>query len=39
MVTPMIPFAIGYLMAAFTARKRALHDIMADTFVIKTEEP
>jgi len=37
-VTPMIPFAIGYLMAAFTARKRALHDIMADTFVIKTGE-
>jgi uncharacterized RDD family membrane protein YckC len=39
MVTPMIPFAIGYLMAAFTARKRALHDVMADTFVIKTEGP
>ena len=38
-VTPMIPFAIGYLMAGFTARKRALHDIMADTFVIKTEGP
>ena len=36
-VTPMIPLAIGYLMAGFTARKRALHDIMADTFVIKTQ--
>jgi len=35
LVTPMIPFAIGYLMAAFTSGKRALHDIMADTFVIK----
>jgi uncharacterized RDD family membrane protein YckC len=35
-VTPMIPFAIGYLMAGFTARKRAVHDMMADTFVIKT---
>jgi uncharacterized RDD family membrane protein YckC len=35
-VTPMIPFAIGYLMAGFTQRKRALHDMMADTFVIKT---
>jgi len=39
LVTPMIPLAIGYLMAAFTARKRALHDIMADTFVIKIEGP
>jgi len=38
-VTPMIPFAIGYLMAAFTARKRALHDFMADTFVVKTPGP
>ena len=36
-VTPMIPLAIGYLMAGFTARKRALHDIMADTLVIKTQ--
>ncbi len=36
MVTPMVPFAIGYLLAAFTARKRALHDFMADTFVIKS---
>ena len=36
MITPMVPFAIGYLLAAFTARKRALHDFMADTFVIKS---
>ena len=36
-VTPMIPLAIGYLMAGYTARKRALHDIMADTFVIKAQ--
>ncbi len=35
LVTPVIPFAIGYLMAAFTSHKRALHDIIADTFVIK----
>ena len=26
---------IGYLMAAFTDRKRALHDIIAGTLVIK----
>ena len=25
---------IGYLMAAFTARKQALHDLMADTLVV-----
>src|SRR5262249_27738083 len=37
LVTPMIPFAIGYLMAAFTSGKRALHDIMADTLVIKVQ--
>lgn len=36
MVTPMLPFAIGYLLAAFTSRKRALHDLMADTYVIKS---
>ena len=36
MVTPLVPFAIGYLMAAFTARKRALHDVLADTLVIKS---
>jgi uncharacterized RDD family membrane protein YckC len=35
MITPLVPFAIGYLLAAFTDRKRALHDIMADTLVIK----
>jgi len=35
MITPLVPFAIGYLMAAFTARKRALHDVLADTLVIR----
>ena len=35
MITPLVPFGIGYLLAAFTDRKRALHDIMADTLVIK----
>ena len=34
-VTPMVPFAIGYLLAGFTSSKRALHDMMADTRVIK----
>jgi uncharacterized RDD family membrane protein YckC len=34
MITPMVPFAIGYLLAAFTAGKRSLHDFMADTLVI-----
>ena len=35
MITPLVPLAIGYLMAAFTARKRALHDVLADTLVVK----
>lgn len=35
MITPLVPFAIGYLMAGFTARKRALHDVLADTLVLK----
>ena len=26
---------IGYIMAAFTPRKQALHDMMAETFVIQ----
>jgi uncharacterized RDD family membrane protein YckC len=26
---------IGYIMAAFTERKRALHDMIADTVVVK----
>jgi uncharacterized RDD family membrane protein YckC len=36
MITPLVPLAIGYIMAAFTNRKRALHDILADTLVIKS---
>jgi len=35
MITPLIPFWIGYIMAGFTDRKRALHDMIADTVVIK----
>ena len=34
--TPAVPLLIGYIMAAFTNRKRALHDILADTLVIKS---
>jgi uncharacterized RDD family membrane protein YckC len=30
-----IIFCIGYIMAAFTAKKQALHDIMASTLVVK----
>jgi uncharacterized RDD family membrane protein YckC len=36
MITPLVPLAIGYLMAAFTARKRALHDFLAETLVIRS---
>lgn len=35
MVTPLVPLAIGYIMAAFTNRKRALHDMIAETLVIR----
>jgi uncharacterized RDD family membrane protein YckC len=35
-ITPLVPLLIGYLMAAFTARKRALHDVLADTLVIRS---
>jgi uncharacterized RDD family membrane protein YckC len=35
-VTPLLPLFIGYLLAAFTRRKRALHDFIADTVVIWT---
>jgi uncharacterized RDD family membrane protein YckC len=35
-VTPAVPLFIGYIMAAFTNRKRALHDILVDTLVIRS---
>ena len=31
-----IPLGIGFLMAAFTARKQALHDIVTDSLVVST---
>ena len=34
-ITPLLPLFIGYLMAAFTSRKQALHDFMADTVVVR----
>jgi uncharacterized RDD family membrane protein YckC len=36
LITPLVPLAVGYLMAAFTGRKRALHDVLADTLVIRS---
>jgi uncharacterized RDD family membrane protein YckC len=35
-VSGMIPLAIGYIMAAFTAKKQALHDLIAGTLVLKS---
>lgn len=35
LITPLIPLGLGYMMAGFTSGKRALHDLMADTFVIR----
>jgi len=34
-ISGLIPFAIGYIMAAFTERKQALHDLIAGTLVLK----
>jgi uncharacterized RDD family membrane protein YckC len=34
-ITGIVPLGIGYMMAGFTERKRALHDMIADTVVIK----
>jgi uncharacterized RDD family membrane protein YckC len=31
----MIPFLIGYWMAAFTEKKQALHDLVAGTLVLR----
>ena len=35
-ITGMVPFGIGYIMAGFTAKKQALHDFIASTVVIRT---
>jgi uncharacterized RDD family membrane protein YckC len=34
-ITGLIPFGIGYMMAGFTARKQALHDLIAGTLVVR----
>lgn len=35
-ITGMVPFFIGYIMAGFTQKKQALHDFIAGTVVIRT---
>ena len=35
LVSNLIPFAIGYIMAGFTAKKQALHDMIAGTLVLR----
>jgi uncharacterized RDD family membrane protein YckC len=34
-ISGMVPFAIGYIMAGFTEKKQALHDLIAGTLVLK----
>ena len=34
-ITGLIPFLLGYIMAAFTERKQALHDMIAGTLVLR----
>ena len=34
-ITGLVPFAIGFIMAGFTERKQALHDMIAGTLVVK----
>lgn len=34
-ITGLVPLFIGYIMAAFTARKQALHDMIASCLVLK----
>jgi uncharacterized RDD family membrane protein YckC len=35
-ISGLIPFAIGYIMAGFTAKKQALHDLIAGTLVLRS---
>ena len=35
-VTPMVPLGIGFMLAGWTSGKRALHDLMADTLVVRS---
>jgi len=34
-VSGLIPFAIGYIMAGFTEKKQAVHDMIAGTLVLR----
>jgi uncharacterized RDD family membrane protein YckC len=34
LVSGLVPFLIGFVMAGFTPRKQALHDLIASTFVV-----
>jgi len=34
-ITNMVPFFIGYIMAGFTAKKQALHDMLAGCLVLR----
>lgn len=34
-ITGLIPFCIGYIMAGFTAKKQALHDMIASCLVLR----
>jgi uncharacterized RDD family membrane protein YckC len=36
-VSGMVPLAIGYIMAGFTAKKQALHDLIAGTLVLRKQ--
>lgn len=36
-VTGLVPFAIGFIMAGFTAKKQALHDMIAGTLVLRKD--
>jgi uncharacterized RDD family membrane protein YckC len=36
-ISGMLPLAMGYIMAAFTDKKQALHDIIAGCLVVKKE--
>jgi uncharacterized RDD family membrane protein YckC len=35
LITNLIPFAIGYILAGFTEKKQALHDMIASCLVLR----
>jgi uncharacterized RDD family membrane protein YckC len=36
MISGLIPFGIGYIMAGFTEKKQALHDMIASCLVLRS---